>query len=125
MLLRRRVFSHFVRERLVRDLIVCKIQGEREPLRENINRMFSTADFLGYQCTDQDLVDRVVMNLHTSVLAHTAFMDRSHSRQDLESIVGLIEEKVSRVKNTEASYTKGAHFSRKPAPPRESSIAPP
>jgi hypothetical protein len=46
-LLRRRVFSHFVRERLVRDLIVCKIQGEREPLREHINHVFSTADFLG------------------------------------------------------------------------------
>jgi hypothetical protein len=64
------------------------------------------------------------MNLHPSVLAHAAFMDRPHSRQDLENIVGLIEEKVSLVRNREASYARGAQFSRKPVPQREQYRAP-
>jgi hypothetical protein len=54
--LRKRVFPHFVRERLFRDLIVCKFQGEKEPLREHIDSVFLTADFLEYQSSEQELV---------------------------------------------------------------------
>jgi hypothetical protein len=62
--IRERIFIHFVRERLVRDLVVNKMQGERAPLREHIDGVFSSAEFLGYQASEQELVDRVVTNLH-------------------------------------------------------------
>jgi hypothetical protein len=44
------------------------------------------------------LVDRIVMNLHPSVLAQAAFLDRPRSRDQLHSTVGLIEEKLSVLK---------------------------
>jgi hypothetical protein len=54
--------------------MVCKVQGERELLREYIDRVFDLAEFLGYEASWQELVDRVVMKLHPFVLAHAAFL---------------------------------------------------
>jgi hypothetical protein len=56
--------------------------------------VFATADFLVYQTTEQELVDRVVMNLHSSILVHSAFLERPHSREELGRAIGLIEEKM-------------------------------
>jgi hypothetical protein len=42
-LVRERIFPHFVRERLIRDLVVCRFQGERDPIREYVDRVFAIA----------------------------------------------------------------------------------
>jgi len=57
-------FPHFVRERMIRDHIVFSFHEEGQPLREYIDRMFAAARFLGYEASEQQLVDRVDMNLH-------------------------------------------------------------
>jgi hypothetical protein len=93
--IRERIFTHFVRERLVRDLVVNKMQGERAPLREHIDGVFSSAEFLGYQASEQELVDRVVTNLHPSILSHAALLNRPRSRVELLELVGIIEERIS------------------------------
>jgi hypothetical protein len=64
-------------------------------VRDYPDKVFSAAKFLGYAADEQQLVDRVVMNLHPSVLAQAAFLDRPHSRDQLYSAVGLMEEKFS------------------------------
>jgi hypothetical protein len=94
-LVRDRFFPHFVRERLIRDLVVCKIQGERDPIREYVDRVFGIAEFLNYQSTEQELVDRVIMNLHPSVLRHAALLGHPSSREELFNVIGLIEERMS------------------------------
>jgi hypothetical protein len=90
--IRERVLTHFVPERLVRDLVVNKIQWKVAPSREHIDGVFSTAEFLGYQASEQELVDRVVTNLHPSVLAHAALLNRLRSRVELLELVGIIGE---------------------------------
>jgi len=47
---------------------------------------------------EQQLVDRAIMNLRPSILAQAAFLERPRSREKLYSAVGLIEEKVSVLK---------------------------
>jgi len=69
-------FPHFVRERMIRDLVVFNLQGQGQNLRAFINQVFSTAKFLQYEVSDQELVARVVMNFHPDILAHAAFIDR-------------------------------------------------
>ena len=58
---------------------------ERQPLRQYIEGVFRTAKFLNYQETEEQLVDRVVMNLHPSTSVHTALLDRPRSLKDLYS----------------------------------------
>jgi hypothetical protein len=40
-------------------------------------------------------VERVIMNLHSSILASTALMDRLRSFKDLHRMVGLVEERMT------------------------------
>ena len=86
-------FPHFVRERLVRDLIVFNFQKEGQSLRDYIEQVFRAADFLGYNASEQQLVDRIVMNFHPCTLVHAALLDRPRSRQELLRVACLIEEK--------------------------------
>jgi hypothetical protein len=76
-------------------LIVFNFQAEGQPLQAYIEQVFRAADFLQYGATEQQLVDRVVMNFHPSILGLAAFLDRPCSRVDLLRVVGLIEDKFS------------------------------
>ena len=84
-------FPHFVRERLVRDLMVFNFQNEGQSLREYIEWVFRAANFLRYQASEQELVDCILMNFHPSVLAHAAFLERPRFRKELLRVVGLVE----------------------------------
>ena len=90
-----REFFHFIRERGIRDLITFNFHDRAMPVREYIDQVFSATRILEYDAQEQQLVDRVVMNLHPDVLAHSAFLDRPHSRKDLYNVVGLIEQKIA------------------------------
>jgi len=91
----REFFPHFIRERLIRDLITFNFHSEGTPVREYIDLVFSAARILEHESQEQSLVDRIVMNLHPKVLAHSAFMERPHTRKELYGIVGIIEEKMA------------------------------
>jgi hypothetical protein len=107
-------FPYFVRERLVRDLIVLNFHGEGQFLRDYIERVFRVADSLKYGATKQQLVDRVVMNLHPTVLIQAAFLDEPKTRRDLDRMVGLMEEKSAVARERErACYTR-AYREREP-----------
>jgi len=86
-------FLYFTRERLIRDLVVFNFQGEGQPLRTYIEQIFQVADFLQYEATEQQLVDRVVMNFHPWVLSQAALLGRPQSLKALYCIVAVIEEK--------------------------------
>jgi hypothetical protein len=89
----REFFPHFIRERLVRDLITFNFHKEATPVRGFIDQVFSAARILEYEASEQSVVDRIIMNLHPTVLAQSALVDRPHSRKELYEVVGIIEEK--------------------------------
>jgi hypothetical protein len=59
-------FPPIVRERLIRDLVVLKFHQVGKSVRDNADKLFSAAKFLGYAADEQQLVDRIVMNLRYS-----------------------------------------------------------
>jgi len=87
-------FPLFIRERLIRDLIVFNFHGEGQPLRDYVNRVFLAAEFLGYEAGEEQIVSRILMNLHPSVLAHAAFLDRPRTRGQLFNAISMVEEKL-------------------------------
>jgi hypothetical protein len=93
----KKYFPQFVREWLIRDLVVFNFH-HGQSVRDYIDKVFAAAKFLGYAADEQQLVDRIVMNLHPSILAEAAFLKWPHSRAQLYSAVGLIEEKFSMLK---------------------------
>jgi len=86
-------FPYFVRERLVRDLIVFNFHERGQSLRMYIEQVFRAMEFLEYQSTEQQLVEWVVMNFHPEILNQAAFLEKPRSRKELDQAVGLIEER--------------------------------
>ena len=80
---------------MIRDLIVFNFHDERQSLREYIDNVFSAAKILEYEAGEEQLVDRILLNLHPAVLAHAAFLEKPRSRRQLASAVGMTEEKLS------------------------------
>jgi hypothetical protein len=60
-------FPCFVRERLIRDSIVFHLHDGKQPVREYIEQIFSTAKFLEYSASEEELVGWIVMNLHPNI----------------------------------------------------------
>jgi len=86
-------FPGFVKERLIRDLIVFNLQREDQPVRAYVDQIFQAAEFLCYAATEQQLVDRVVMNLHPWVLGQATLLDRPRSLSELRSLLVVIDER--------------------------------
>ena len=57
--------------------------------------MIDAAEFLQYNASEADVVERVLMNLHPDILAQAALLPRPVSFQELRHIVGLIEERMA------------------------------
>jgi hypothetical protein len=66
-----------------------------EPLRGYIERISQAATFLQYQTSEQQLVDRILMNLDSYILVQAALLDLPRSIKYLNRVVSLIEEKIS------------------------------
>jgi hypothetical protein len=75
------------------DLIVYRLHDGKQPVREYVEQFFGTAKFLECSASEQELVDRIVMNLHPSILAHAAFVDRPHSRAQLYNVIEIMVER--------------------------------
>jgi hypothetical protein len=86
-------FPYFVKERLIRDMTVLKFHGKGQPVSGYIEQVFKTEGFLGYEGSEQQLVDRIVINFHPSILDHAAFIDRPRSLKELYNAVGIMEER--------------------------------
>jgi hypothetical protein len=95
-------FPFFVREKLIRDLIVFNFHQSHQSLRAYIDEVFTAAEFLEYDATESVLVNRIVTNFHPEILAHAAFLDRPKSLKDLYALVNIIEEKQTVVREREA-----------------------
>ena len=118
-------FPYFVRERLVRDLVIFKFHGAGESIRLYVDQVFQAANLLKNGATEQQLVDRVLMNLSPEVLAQSAFLERPRSRRDLYKIMGLIEEKISVTKERQRVEYQSREVTRKgEAPPSVSREVP-
>jgi hypothetical protein len=65
--------TYFVRERMIRELILLKFQVPSEPLRKYIERISQAATFLQDAATEQQLVEIVLINLDPDILAQSAF----------------------------------------------------
>lgn len=76
-------FPHFVRERLIRNLTVFNFHLRGKPVRTFIDQVFQVADFLLYEATELQLVERIVTNLHPDILKQAAFLDKPRSRRNL------------------------------------------
>jgi hypothetical protein len=53
------------------------------------------AKFLNYLGTESELVDRILMNLHSDILAQSAFLQRPSSFHELHKFAGHTEEKLA------------------------------
>jgi hypothetical protein len=85
-------FLHFIRESLVRDLVVFNFHAERQPLRSYVEQVFQAANFLQHGATENELVDSVLMNLYPSIQRMAAFFNKPRSRKELDQLIGHLEE---------------------------------
>jgi len=84
-------FPHFVRERLVRELIVFNFHQEGKSLRGYVEQVFRASSFLRYGANELQLVDRIVMKLHPSVHDQAALLERPRSRKELHRVIGKLK----------------------------------
>ena len=73
--------------------------------------MIDAAEFLQYNASEADVVERVLMNLHPDILAQAALLPRPNTFQELRITVGLMEEWLAVLTET-ASGGKGNWCSR-------------
>jgi len=101
---------------------VFNFHEEGGAIRDYVDSVFGAVRFLEYEAEEEQLVARVMMNLHPTVLAHSAFFKRPRSRKELINAVGLIEEKFSvlreREKTHPTSSTSTGNSPRGREPPR-------
>ena len=83
----REYFPLFVREKMIRELIVFNFQEEGRPVREFIKEVTDAAEFLQYNASQAEVVERVLMNLHPDILAQEALLPRPVSFQELRYTV--------------------------------------
>jgi hypothetical protein len=80
-------FPLFVREKMIRDLVVFNFQKKDCPLREFIKEVVDTAEFLQYHASEGEIVDRILMNMHPDILAQAALLPRPGSYRVLRDMV--------------------------------------
>jgi len=86
-------FPYFVCERLIRNLIVFNFHQKNMQVRTFIDQIFQAAEFLSYGATEQQLVERIIMNLHPEILKEAAFLNRPNTRDEVFRVVNQIEER--------------------------------
>ena len=91
----REYFPLFVREKMIRELVVFNFQEKGHPMQEFIKEVTDAAEFLQYNASEADIVERILMNLHTDILGQAALLPRPVSFQELRYTVGLIEERMA------------------------------
>jgi hypothetical protein len=88
-------FPLFVREKLIRELVVFNFHERGCPLRQFIKEVIEAAEFLQYEATEAEIIEQVLMNLYPDVLAPAALLPRPSSYKELRDMVGLLEERMA------------------------------
>ena len=57
--------------------------------------MIDASEFLQYNASEADIVERVLMNLHPDTLAQAELLPRPNTFQELRNTVGLMEERMA------------------------------
>ena len=83
----REYFPLFVKEKMIRELVVFNFQEKGRPMREFIKEVTDAAEFLQNNASEAD--GRVLTNLHPDILAQAALLPRPVSFQELRYTVGL------------------------------------
>ena len=78
--------------------MVFNFQKKGQPIREFIKEVTDAAEFLQYNASEADIVERVLMNLNPDILAQAALLPRPNSFRELRHTVGLIEERMAVLK---------------------------
>lgn len=76
-------------------MILFNSQKEGQSLRKDIDQVFRAAYFLEYNTSEQQLVERIVMNFLPNISTQAAFLDKPSSLKQLYQVSGLIEEKIA------------------------------
>jgi hypothetical protein len=116
-------FPLFVREKMIRELIVFNFQGKSCPLRQFIKDVIDAVEFLQYQGTEGEIVERILMNLHPEIMAQATLLPRPNSYRELRDLVGLMEERMavsrerkrSEVVSTALKYDRGKQGNDRPS----------
>ena len=120
-----------MRKRLIRNLIVFNFHQKNMQVCTFIDQIFQAAEFLSYGATEQQLVERIIMNLHPEILKETAFLNKPYIRDELFRVVNQIEERFcvaeerrNMERETRRNYCHGEspdrpHFYSKDHPPRK------
>jgi len=90
----REYFPLFVKEKMIRELVVLNFQKKGRPIREFIKEVTDATEILQYNASEADVVERVLMNLHPDILAQAALLPRPNSFQELRN-TGLMEERLA------------------------------
>jgi len=98
-------FPLFVREKMIRELVVFHFRERDCPLREFMKKVVDAAEFLQYSTSEGEIVDRILMNLHPDILAQAAFLPRPGSYRELRDMVGLIEKRMAVLAERQRSDT--------------------
>jgi hypothetical protein len=95
----------FVREKMIRELVVFHSQDRDCPLREFIKEVVDAAEFFQYRASEGEILGRILMNLHQDILAQAAFLPKPSSYMELRDMVGLIEETMAVLAERQRSDT--------------------
>jgi hypothetical protein len=88
-------FPLFVREIMNRELVVFIFQEKGCPLRQFIKEVIDATEFLRYHATEEEVVERILMNLHPEILAQAALLLKPSPYREFRDIVGLIDERMA------------------------------
>jgi len=104
-------FPLFVKEKMIRELVVFNFQKEGRPIREFIKEVTDRDEILQFNASEEDVMEMVLMTLHPDILAQAALLPRPNTFQELRITVGLMEEWLAVLTET-ASGGKGNWCSR-------------
>ena len=98
----REYFPLFVKEKMIKEPVVFNFQKKGRSIREFIKEVIDSAEFLQYNASEADVVERILMNLDPDLLARAALLHRPNTFQELRHTVGLIEERMAVLKERES-----------------------
>jgi hypothetical protein len=84
-----------VKERLLSSYVLDRFQGSREGLNDYIMAVVAAAAILGFTGTEQQLVHRMLQNLHPKIRPHMLFVTEPESVSELFALATQVAEAVA------------------------------
>ena len=81
-----------VKEQFLASHVLDRFQAQTEDFTAYVMSVVGAASILGFSGTEEQLVQRMVQNLHPRVKSHCMFQNRPQSVQDLYSLTTTVAE---------------------------------